>query len=104
MFLDSFLPANKARKQDKENHWVSLLKGISWRVVGTLDTITIAYFVTGKIHLALSIGSVEVFTKIALFYLHERVWILAKSHLAPTKHEPIKEPVLSGELTGSSNG
>ncbi|MDF1653919.1 MAG: DUF2061 domain-containing protein [Coxiellaceae bacterium] len=34
----------------------------------------ISYFVTGSITVALSIGSIEVFAKLMLFYFHERVW------------------------------
>jgi len=52
----------------------SALKAISWRIVGTLDTIIISYFITGKVTVALSIGSVEVFTKTILYYFHERLW------------------------------
>ena len=52
----------------------SALKSISWRIVGTLDTMIISYFVTGKITVAISIGSVEVFTKTILYYFHERLW------------------------------
>jgi uncharacterized membrane protein len=52
----------------------SLTKGITWRITGTLDTIWIAYFITGQTLQALSIGAIEVFTKIGLFYLHERIW------------------------------
>lgn len=58
----------------KESHLRSVLKGISWRIVGTLDTIVISYLVTGHIQQALKIGFVEVFTKIVLFYVHERIW------------------------------
>lgn len=57
-----------------ENHARSLFKAVSWRVTGTIDTIVVSYFVTGKIGLALSIGFVELFTKIGLYYAHERVW------------------------------
>ncbi len=57
-----------------EKHYRSLLKAISWRATGSLDTILISFLVTGKIKLALFIGFVELFTKIALFYVHERVW------------------------------
>jgi uncharacterized membrane protein len=39
-----------------------------------MDTILISYLLTGKIQVALSIGSVEVFSKMFLYYLHERVW------------------------------
>lgn len=52
----------------------SLLKGISWRLVGTVDTLFIAYIITGDTIKSLSIGGVEVFTKILLFYIHERAW------------------------------
>ena len=52
----------------------SLIKAISWRIVGTIDTMVVSYFITGKLVLAISIGGVEVFTKIGLYYLHERAW------------------------------
>ena len=57
----------------------SLAKTVSWRILGTLDTIIISYFVTGEIAMALSIGSVEVVTKMILYYLHERAWANVKS-------------------------
>jgi uncharacterized membrane protein len=47
---------------------------VSWRTIGTLDTIIISVFITGKLDLAIAIGGVEVFTKMALYYLHERTW------------------------------
>jgi len=52
----------------------SLLKAISWRATGTLDTIAISLLVTGRIKLAVSIGFIELFTKIGLYYRHERMW------------------------------
>ena len=57
-----------------EKHYRSLLKAVSWRATGTVDTILISFLVTGKIKLAMSIGFVELFTKIGLFYAHERIW------------------------------
>lgn len=56
------------------SHGRSLLKGVTWRAVGTLDTIFIAYVITGMPLNAITIGGFEVFTKIGLFYLHERIW------------------------------
>jgi uncharacterized membrane protein len=58
----------------REKPYRSIAKALSWRVTGTLDTVVVSYFVTGKIGLALSIGFVELFTKIGLYYVHERVW------------------------------
>ena len=58
----------------QEAHWRSVVKGISWRVIGTIDTMVISYIVTGKPKIAISIGAVELFTKIFLYYVHERAW------------------------------
>jgi uncharacterized membrane protein len=52
----------------------SLFKAISWRATGTIDTIVVSLVVTRHLGVALSIGSIELFTKLALYYLHERVW------------------------------
>ena len=57
-----------------EHHFRSLAKAISWRITGTLDTIVISFVITGRVKLALSIGFIELFTKIGLYYLHERAW------------------------------
>jgi uncharacterized membrane protein len=57
-----------------DKHYRSFIKAVSWRATGTIDTIVISFLVTGKVKLALSIGFVELFTKIALFYVHERIW------------------------------
>ncbi|WP_026914292.1 DUF2061 domain-containing protein [Christiangramia portivictoriae] len=54
----------------------SILKTISWRIVGTLDTIMISWFLTGNIETALAIGSVELVTKMVLYFGHERLWNL----------------------------
>ncbi|MGZ4963947.1 MAG: DUF2061 domain-containing protein [Limisphaerales bacterium] len=57
-----------------ERHWRSVAKAISWRAIGTIDTMVISFIITGKVKLAVSIGCVELFTKIGLFYVHERAW------------------------------
>ena len=58
----------------EEKHYRSLVKAISWRATGTADTIVISWLITGQIKMALGIGFVEVFTKIFLYYVHERIW------------------------------
>lgn len=52
----------------------SILKTISWRVVGTLDTVFIAYIITGTFNQAISIGGFELITKMILYFFHERGW------------------------------
>ncbi len=56
----------------------SIVKAMSWRIVGTVDTMIISWFVTGELVMALSIGSIEVITKMILYYGHERIWNLIK--------------------------
>lgn len=51
-----------------------LAKAITWRIIGTLDTIVLSGFITGSWVLGLSIGGVEVITKMILYFLHERIW------------------------------
>lgn len=58
----------------QEKAYRSVVKTISWRTVGTLDTIIISYFITGNLIMAASIGSIEVVTKMILYYFHERAW------------------------------
>ncbi len=58
----------------KDKNYRSLLKSVSWRITGTIDTFIISYIITGKVSLAFSISGVEVFTKISLYYFHERIW------------------------------
>ena len=57
-----------------EKPYRSVVKAISWRTVGTIDTIIVSYFITGNLVMAASIGSIEVVTKMALYYFHERAW------------------------------
>ena len=53
----------------------SIAKGISWRVVGSLDTFLIAFLITGHLKAAGGIAVVEVFTKVMLYAVHERIWL-----------------------------
>ena len=57
-----------------EKPYRSVLKALSWRLTGTLDTIMVSFLISGRIKIALSIGVVELFTKLTLYYLHERAW------------------------------
>lgn len=76
MFLDALI--KKPSKTDSPR-WKSLLKTISWRIVGTIDTIVISYILTGTLKIAMSIGAIEVFSKMILYYVHERIWEKVKS-------------------------
>lgn len=57
----------------------SILKGISWRIIATLDTVLVVLMVTCifnncSLENALKIGFSEFLIKLALYYIHERIW------------------------------
>ena len=64
-------------KNDKNNNDSakrSFAKTVSWRIIGTLDTILISWIITGAFTFAISIGAIEFFSKMILYFFHERVW------------------------------
>lgn len=58
----------------RESRIRHIAKTITWRIVGTLDTMTLAFVITGNPLAGLKIGMSELLTKMILYYLHERVW------------------------------
>ena len=66
----------------------SIVKTISWRTLGTIDTVLISWIVVGNLHFAVTIGGVELFTKMILYFLHERAW--NKSNFGRSKSVPIE--------------
>ncbi|MFC4722870.1 DUF2061 domain-containing protein [Geojedonia litorea] len=51
-----------------------IIKTITWRILGTIDTIILAWIISGDPMIGLKIGLVEVLTKMLLYYFHERIW------------------------------
>ena len=80
MILNQIIFSKKAHssgfKEDKtsEKPLRSVLKALSWRLIGTIDTLVVSYFLTGEIALATSIASVDFITKLILYFFHERIW------------------------------
>lgn len=81
MILDQIFISNKKNTEKVDTKLThserpirSIIKSISWRLVGTIDTIIISWVITGKIALALTIGSIELVTKMVLYFFHERIW------------------------------
>jgi len=58
----------------REAHTRSIIKAVSWRITGTIDTFILSFIITGSAKFAGSIASAELVTKIVLYYLHERAW------------------------------
>lgn len=78
LFDRIFTKTNLKKDSVSEKPLRSIAKAISWRIVGTLDTILISFFLTGQIETALAIGSIELITKMVLYYGHERIWTRIK--------------------------
>jgi uncharacterized membrane protein len=51
-----------------------IAKTLSWRVIGTIDTMILSALITGSWEMGLTICGVEVFTKMILYFFHERLW------------------------------
>jgi uncharacterized membrane protein len=58
-------------KMSRKRH---ILKTFSWRLIGTIDTMLLAWLISGNPMIGLKVGGIEVITKMVLYYLHERVW------------------------------
>ncbi|CAM1363195.1 conserved hypothetical protein [Tenacibaculum litopenaei] len=76
MIVDEILENKTDFNSDKQSEKPirSIVKSISWRVVGTIDTVLISWIITGQMTTAFSIGAVELVTKMLLYFFHERVW------------------------------
>ncbi|MFK8060301.1 MAG: DUF2061 domain-containing protein [Polaribacter sp.] len=80
MILDQIIFSNKAQSKGfeeirgLEKPLRSVIKALSWRLIGTIDTLIVSYVLTGEIALATSIASVDFITKLILYFFHERIW------------------------------
>ncbi|MTE27200.1 DUF2061 domain-containing protein [Winogradskyella ouciana] len=57
-----------------QSHKRHIAKTLTWRIVGTLDTVILSWMISGSPSIGLKIGFAEVITKMILYYLHERTW------------------------------
>jgi adenylylsulfate kinase len=58
----------------RETNVRSLAKAVSWRIMGTVATAALVFIFTRRFALAFWVGTLEFFSKIVLFWVHERVW------------------------------
>lgn len=63
-----------ANNKHMESGWRSAIKTATWRIIASLDTTFLAWIFTGNLATAISIGGLEVITKLILYFFHERVW------------------------------
>ena len=51
-----------------------IAKTFTWRITATLTTMIIAWLVSGDPLTGITIGGIEFFIKMPVYYFHERVW------------------------------
>ena len=66
-----------------------IIKTFTWRIVGTIDTIILAWIISGNPFVGVKIGGVEVITKILLYYLHEKIWYKFDFGLEKREHKSL---------------
>jgi uncharacterized membrane protein len=71
MLIDFFRSLGHGRHDPRSK---SIMKTLTWRVVASTDTLIIAWVLTGNFEAAGSIMSIEIVTKMFLYYVHERTW------------------------------
>ena len=63
-----------------------IAKTISWRILGTLDTMFLSWLITGDLKVGMQIGLADVIIKMVLYYLHERVWFKSSIKNSNKRH------------------
>ncbi|MBX2873486.1 MAG: DUF2061 domain-containing protein [Saprospiraceae bacterium] len=64
----------------KESKWRSVLKAITWRLIATTTTFTLAYLVFREsgcedvLQKSSIVAGLELCLKLIIYYLHERAW------------------------------
>jgi uncharacterized membrane protein len=68
------LELQKIKSSKSVSYKRHLLKALSYRVLGSMQTCLISYFFTGNFWVAGSIGVTEICIKPIMYFLHERAW------------------------------
>jgi uncharacterized membrane protein len=57
-----------------ESNTRSIAKAVSYRLLGSLSTALIVFVFSGNAKVSVGVGLADMVMKIALYYLHERIW------------------------------
>src|ERR1700749_2839430 len=85
MITDLILKLQKLDPLIKRN----VFKTISWRIIGSIDTVILGWIITGNLSFGAKIGGTELLTKMLLYYGHERIWQSIKLGI-PSRHKQNK--------------
>jgi uncharacterized membrane protein len=75
-----------------------IAKSLSWRLIGSLDTLVFAWLVTGSFSEGLNVSLLTTFTKLIWYYIHEQLWF--KSSMADSNKRHIVK-TFSWRLVGT---
>jgi uncharacterized membrane protein len=71
-----------------DTHNRSIAKTISWRVVATVITGIVTYFLTGRLDFAVTVGLADTVVKFFIYYAHERMWTrISYGKVRPLEYE-----------------
>ena len=89
----------------KETNTRSLAKAISWRVIATSITISIAYLFTGEVTIALEIGALDMVFKLISYFFHERIWVRVRMGkiFHPLAHVVLKPGIDTDDVMNKLN-
>ena len=59
---------------NKESHLRSIYKAISWRIVASMATFSLAIILGIQTDIAIELGIIDFVIKIFIYYIHERIW------------------------------
>ena len=62
-------------------------KSLSWRFIGSLDTLLLAWLVIGNFNDGLNVSLISTITKLVWYYIHEQIWF--KSSMADSNKRHI---------------
>ena len=84
----------------KEMYRRTSTKAGTWRTIASLDTMLLAWFFTGNIATAISIGTLEIASKLILYFIHERIWSALPFGIVqqPVAPPPDDKPVERGDI------
>jgi len=63
-----------------------IAKTITWRILGTLDTLLLSWYISNDLTVGFKIGTLELVTKMLLYYGHERLWFGSKIKSSNKRH------------------
>ncbi len=63
-----------------------IAKTLTWRIIGTLDTLLLSWYISNDLTVGFKIGALELITKMLLYYGHERLWFKSKIKSSNKRH------------------